>query len=128
MKPVTIKGLAPNEAAFELDSGDTIIVTLTRRADAQPGFVLLQVDTTVIDPKRLSVRYVLQHHEASYQLAALTAPNAMAEMIAGEYVAASERAAKFMAAQAVLVDLPMIKTPGKPVIPSVVSPAKPEGG
>lgn len=115
MRQLTIPGLAKNEAAFELDSGDAIVVTITRRSDAQPGFALLQIDTEVIDPETLATRYVLAPHEDAVQLAALATPTAMQETVAFIYELAERRASDFMAAQTVIVDFPMTPTPGEPV-------------
>ena len=111
MKPLKRKSLKPHQLAFKLDSGETMVVSVTRQREVRDGFAFLDVDATVNDAAGMA--HVVPRFTHSIQLATLTAPGSAEEHLAHAYNAVEQRALAFLTAQRVFLDLPETPDPAE---------------
>ena len=107
--PVVVPNVAANEAAFLLDSGDTVIVGFSQRPMA-PGAadVVLVVATDVADPGTGERTESLPRHLCTVPVAGLgDGTIALADVTASEQAAACVRASSYLAGRRVLEGLPI---------------------
>lgn len=116
LTPLSLPGLLDREAAYRLETGDVIVVTTTQYTPpADPAWLVLQIDTDIVDPRTMATVQQLPTHPVSVQLAGLTGATTLADVTAMAHEAAGVRALAWIAAQRAVASIPVNEAPGVPV-------------